>query len=66
MFIEGKERRRGKIFAFRGIFLGFRIGSQMRSSSLVFLKFENRIATRPVRKMRTGCNGGGCHPMCMV
>jgi len=30
----------------------------MRSSGLVFLKFENRTATRPVRKMITGCNGG--------
>jgi len=31
----------------------------MRSSGLVFFIFENRTATRPVRKMRTGCNGGG-------
>jgi len=38
----------------------------MSSSGLVFLKFENRTATRPVRKMRTGCSGGGCHPVCMV
>jgi len=38
----------------------------MSSSGFIFLKFENRTTIRPVRKLRTGCSGGGCHPVCMV